>query len=326
MVNGDQLGYLTKIVFTQAASSGVSTSASAMLPAVITTVLWSCSAIYAAKSASIIGPQRANLARIALATVFLGIWAHTFGKGFEGPALSWFLLSGLIGFGFGDLALFGALPRIGPRLAILLTHCIAAPLAAMTEWAWLGTTLGWREILCAMVILSGVAVALAPDRGVFVKRSTFWIGVIFGIGSAIGQGLGSVISTKAAQVAELANYPIDGGTAAYQRIVAGLALTVVVIFLLPKKAEGALASGAYKKAWPYILANTLAGPALGVACYQWALMDGKTGVVMPIVATSPVVTLLLVWWMDGVRPTKRSTLGGIAAVCGVIALRLTQTH
>src|SRR6187402_1794859 len=103
VVNGDQLGYLTKIVLSQAATSGVSSSASAMLPAVITTVLWSCSAIYAARSASVIGAQRANLARILLATIFLGAWAHTFGKGFGGPALSWFLLSGVIGFGFGDL-------------------------------------------------------------------------------------------------------------------------------------------------------------------------------------------------------------------------------
>jgi len=297
-----------------------------MLPALITTALWSCSAIYAARSANIIGAQRANLARITLATIFLGIWAHTFGKGFEGPAFQWFLLSGATGFGFGDLALFGALPRIGPRLTILLTHCLAAPLAAFTEWAWLGTTLGSQEILCATVILGGVAVALAPDRGMVVARSTFWIGVAFGVGSAVGHGLGSVISTKAAHVAELANYPIDGGTAAYQRIVAGLALTAIVIFLLPKKLGDPPAAGAYKKAWPFVLANTLAGPALGVACFQWALMGGKTGIVMPVVATSPVVTLLLVWWMDGVRPTRRSVIGGMVAVGGVIALRMTQTQ
>ena len=42
---------------------------------------------------------------------------------------------------------------------------------------------------------------------------------------------------------------------------------------------------------------------------------------MPVVATVPVVTQLLVWWMDGQRPTARTLLGGAIAVAGVIALK-----
>lgn len=297
---------------------------SPLLPALLTTILWSCSAIFAARSAHIAGSQRANLSRILLAAVLLALWAHLFGKGFDGPSLPWFLLSGFVGFGLGDLALFGALPRLGPRLTILLTHCIAAPLAAFTEWSWLGTTLGWKEIVCAGVILIGVVVALAPDA-VFADRKSFWIGVLFGLGSAFGQGFGSVLSTKAGRVADAAGFHLDGGTAAYQRIVAGLALTIVV-FLFMQKTRPAepMAPGTWRKASGWIVANALCGPVLGVGCYQWALMSGKTGIVMPIVAISPVVTQLLTWWMDGTRPTLRTVLGGVVAVSGVAALRLVQ--
>jgi len=41
---------------------------------------------------------------------------------------------------------------------------------------------------------------------------------------------------------------------------------------------------------------------------------------MPIVATVPVLTQFLAWKIEGHRPTRRTVLGGIIAVAGVIAL------
>ncbi|MES2570627.1 MAG: EamA family transporter, partial [Verrucomicrobiota bacterium] len=157
-----------------------------MFASVLTTILFSFSVIFAARSARILGAGAANLCRIVLATVLLAIWAHGFGAGLGGPGLPWFFLSGVIGFGLGDLALFGALPRIGPRLSILLTQCLAAPIAGFTEWAWLGTRLHTMDLLCAAIILTGVVIALAPDRGLKVERKVFWIGTLFGFGSALG--------------------------------------------------------------------------------------------------------------------------------------------
>ena len=296
-----------------------------MLPAILTTLLWSCSAICAARSARLLGGAVANLSRMALAAALLAIWAHGWGGGLHGAALPWFLFSGVIGFGLGDLALFGALPRIGPRLTMLLTQCIAAPLAAFTEWLWLGTTLGWREMLCAVVILAGVVLALAPDRSFPVSRRLFWIGVLFGIGAACGQGFGSVISTKAGKIAAAAGEHLDGGTAAYQRILAGLALTALVfLFTRRQRAAAPQPAGDWNRAWGWVTVNALVGPVIGVACYQWALITGKTGVVMPIVATSPIFTQLLAWAVDGETPTRRTLLGGVVAVGGVVALRLVQ--
>jgi len=156
-----------------------------MFASFLTTILFSLSVIFAARSARMLGGARANLARISIATVLLALWAHGWGEGLHGASLPWFFLSGVIGFGLGDLALFGALPRIGPRLAILLTQCLAAPIAALAEWAWLGTRLQPADVACAGVILVGVAVALAPDRGLGVDRRTFWIGVLCGFGSAL---------------------------------------------------------------------------------------------------------------------------------------------
>jgi len=295
-----------------------------MLPAILTTFLWSCSAISAARSARIVGGARANLARMLVAAVLLGIFAHTAGRSLlGGPALPWFVASGLIGFGLGDVAMFAAIGRIGPRLTMLLTHCLAAPLAAITEWLWLGTRLGWQEIVCALVILGGVALALAPDRGVKIPRRTFWIGVLCGLASAAGQGFGSVLSRKAS-----AFYPephgivdgiIAGATAAYERLVPGI-LVALVFFLIARRTPANHEPRAWPRAWPWIIANALAGPGIGVAVYQWGVATTPTGILMPVVATVPVITQILAWKIEGHQPTQRTLLGGIIAVAGVIAL------
>ena len=297
-----------------------------MFAAALTTIFFSVSVVFGARSAKLLGPQIANLGRITLATILLGFWAHGFGAGVNGPGLPWFFLSGIIGFGLGDMALFGALPRIGPRLAILLTQCLAAPAAAAVEWLWLGTSLRTSDLVCAAVILGGVAIALAPDHGSDASPRTFWIGVLFGIGSAIGQALGAVVSRKAIAVGAAVGFPIDGGSAAYQRAIGGLLLTwlAVPIFLRSAPARPSTPSLRWREGWVFMAANALAGPSIGVGCYQWALKTKGSGIVLPIVATSPLVTILLSWWLDRIRPTRRAILGGLIAVLGAIALTLLQ--
>lgn len=274
-----------------------------------------------------VGGAAANVTRMALATVLLGVWAHfsPWAHGLGGAALPWFIASGFVGFGLGDVAMFVALQRIGPRLTMLLTHCLAAPLAATTEWLWLGEELTGKQILFAAVILAGVALALAPDHGTGASRRDFWIGVLAGLGSAAGQGLGSVLSRKANAAAALAGYSVDGGTAAYQRIVVGLLVALAFFLILRRvKPEPAPPAGTWPRAWVWITANALAGPTIGVACYQWGLVTTPTGVIMPIVALAPIATQLLAWAIDGTKPTGRTLLGGIIAVGGVIALRMEQ--
>jgi drug/metabolite transporter (DMT)-like permease len=295
-----------------------------MLPSFLTTIGFSLSVIFANRSAKVLGGPTANVARLSLAAFMLALWAHGFGGGLGGAGLPWFFLSGVVGFALGDTALFGALQRIGPRLTILLTQCLAAPIAASVEWVWLGTKLKPVEFVCSTVILAGVAVALAPDRSFEGSRRTFWSGVLCGVASAAGQALGAVISRKANSVSEAAGTMIDGGTAAYQRILAGLLVTALTFVFVKqmRPQSGTVGPAQWKIAWPLVVANALSGPTLGVACYQWALRTTASGVVLPIVATSPLVTMMLAWLMDGERPTRRVVWGGLIAVAGAVGLHI----
>jgi drug/metabolite transporter (DMT)-like permease len=67
-------------------------------------------------------------------------------------------------------------------------------------------------------------------------------------------------------------------------------------------------------------AAAMAGPAFGVSCYQWALMTKPTSIVLPIVATTPLVVMPLAHYIEGDRITWRTLMGGVLAVAGVIGL------
>ena len=304
-----------------------------MFAAFLTTILFSVSAVTANRVAKLLGGIEANFWRLVCATVLLGIYAHSFGRGLGGNALGIFLVSGCIGFGIGDFAVFQALPRLGSRLTILLVQCLAAPIAALVEWLWLGTVLSGAQMLCAVIILAGVALALSPSQHLNLTPKQLVPGVLFGVLAAAGQAGGAVLSRVANAQLRQAGQEIDGATAAYQRILGGI-VVIGVIFLINHQrkkllpAPDLLAASTFRAqanqraVWPWIAVNALAGPTLGVSCYQWALKTTQTGIVLPIVAITPLVIIPFARVFEGERPTRRSLAGGVLAVIGVVALTL----
>src|SRR5262245_47234761 len=133
-----------------------------MAAAFLTTILFSISVVCGHRSAKLIGGTEANFWRLSCATLFLGIWSYGFGIGLGGDAFPIFLLSGIMGIGVGDVALFQALPRLGSRLSLLLIQCLTAPFGALIEWLWLGTDLSGWQLVWGLTVLAGVGIALVP--------------------------------------------------------------------------------------------------------------------------------------------------------------------
>ena len=297
-----------------------------MVPALLATFLFATSSVAARRSIQHLGPANASLVRILLAASVLGIYAHGWGGGLRGPALPWFVVSGLIGFGICDTALFLALPLLGAQLASLMVQCLAAPLAAVTEWAWLGTRIDGDKLCGGALILTGVAIALLPRRGTNPHPPLTPKAILLGVVAAAGQGIGAVLSRHGQLLARDAGQPIDGLTVAYQRILAGVAFTLVWwVWQRSREAarrEGPAPALPWGRAWPWVVVNGLSGPCLGVACYQWAFQNHPTGVVMSITALTPLVVIPLAWGIEGIKPTVRGVAGGILAVSGVIWMAL----
>jgi drug/metabolite transporter (DMT)-like permease len=303
-----------------------------MLAALLTTLLFATSAICGYRTAKQIGGIEANFWRITLATIFLTIWAFTYGAGFAG-APGWFMLSGFFGIGVGDTSYFQALPRLGSRRTVLLCQCLTAPCAALIEWFWLGTTLNLPEILCIAVILVGVAIALAPGDHLTISPRNWRIGLLACACSAIGQAIGAVLIRKAFQAAADNGFHPDAGTTGYQRVLGGILIPTFALLIFkwrsahaqgPAFAEETLriSRDKWRRLWPWLLANALAGQTLGVTCMQWALRTTPAGIVTAIIATTPLFLLPMSRLVENEKIGLRPLIGAVIAVAGVIGLTL----
>lgn len=297
-----------------------------MIPAFLTAFLFSVSAVAANRSVSHLGSDLANFLRLLVAFALLGLWAHTGGVGLGGAALVFFLLSGLVGFGLGDVGVFHALPRLGARLTLLLTQCLAAPIAGLMEWVWLGSALTPAQMALGATILVGVGFALAPGRGPPREPRALLVGILCGLLSALGQAGGAVLSRKAYAVAMEAGQMVDGLSAAYQRVAGGILVAAIFWWISRSREAGAMRPPVpWKTASGVILLNALSGPVLGVGCYQWALSTTPSAVVLPIVALTPIVVIPLSRIFEGDRPDLRSLAGGAVAVSAAAALAYVTT-
>jgi len=269
------------------------------------------------------GPDLANLGRLLVALVAVGLFValsdrHPFSAGW-----GWLLLGGILGLGVGDIALFHALPRIGVGLTMLLTQCLAAPIALLLEYEALGLSPSGVQMLSALVILIGVGVALGePAEGDPADRRA---GVALGLLSAFGQACGAVGTPMAADACARANETMpDGFAQGFVRLLGGVPM--VILFILWTARRGGLFARVrrpydWRAASGWMLMNGIAGPALGVACYQWALTQHDAALVLSVVALTPLIGLLMQWAVEGVRPSWRLWLGGAIAIVGVVLLR-----
>jgi drug/metabolite transporter (DMT)-like permease len=293
-----------------------------MIGALGTTLCFALTAVFANRAAQQLGSTLANLYRLLLAVILLGVWAHVAGLGFGG-AFGWFFVSGLAGFGLGGVAMFQSLPRLGSSLAMLIVQCGTVLVAAGVEWLWLGTRLTLPQIALAGVTLVGVVLGLLPRSLPHLPRAVLQAGILWAVISAVGQGVGAVLSRKAFAVAAAAQLHPDPATTAYQRALGGLVIAAIAV-AIARGARGEKSHATLRETWTWVLANVLTGPVLGVTCYQWALSTTPAGIVQPIVATSPLVTIPLAAWIEGTRPRGLYYIGAVLAVGGVAGLYLAR--
>jgi len=241
-----------------------------VIAAFLTTILFSLSAIFGHRSAKLIGGTEANFWRVTLATTFLAIWSYIFGKGLEGTAFPFFLLSGIMGIGVGDVAYFQALPRLGPRLCLLLVQCLTAPLGALIEWLWLGTTLTFFQLLFGLITLVGVGIALKPDEKVRLARREWIVGTLCGVLAALGGAFGAVLSRKAYAVVQASGETIHAANAGYQRMLGGVLIAGICLLVVKRRefrfqarahrqAEAVISRRKWRGVWLLILLNARQG-------------------------------------------------------------------
>lgn len=301
-----------------------------MINAVIATLLFAVSATCGNRSARLVGGMEANFWRLTLAVLLLGVWSLNFGVGISGVAFWVFIVSGIAGIGVGDFGLFQAFPRLGARLTMLLTLCLTAPIGAFMEWVWLGSKLSLAEAGFSMMTISGVVITLWPDRKAALPRGHVLSGVLFALLAAGGGAVGAVLSRRAYELCRLAGEPVDGPSAAFQRVMGGVVVTGLVFAILrsrqihhriePVRAEFASAREKWKRLWPWVTGNALSGITIGVSFMQRSLETTEAGIVLAIVATTPIAVIPLARIVEGDRITRKAMAGSVVAVTGAVML------
>lgn len=289
--------------------------------------MWTVSSVASARAAATIGAARANRQRLFIALTLLAVLSLWCVDWRWNTASWWFVLSGAVGLGVGDLALFGAYRRLGARLPALFTHTLAAPTAALLEWLWLGAAPTWPEAACGVVILTGVALALAPKERAHIPRGVFWSGFAFSVLSALGLATSAVLSRKANSLGLASHAFVPGLDMATLRNLGGVALVLAVWpweRLHRRLTDGGQVAD-YRRGWAWLVLSGVVGPGIGVVCYQVALTHAKAGPVQAVVALVPLLVIPLAWRVEGDRPGIRALMGGLLGVGGAVAMALVHT-
>jgi drug/metabolite transporter (DMT)-like permease len=231
----------------------------------------------------------------------------------------WLALSGLIGFVLGDAALFQAFVMIGPRLAMLLM-ALSPVMGAVLAWLLLGETLSGWEILGMALAIGGVAWVVTdrrngksnPDRA----PRAYLIGVLFGLGGALGQALGLILSKQG----------LHGDFSALSGNVIRLIAATITIWAFTALSGQAPNTLRVLRARPgamrYIVGGAVAGPFLGVWLSLIAVQNAPVGVASTLMSFPPILLIPLGWLIFKERITQRAIAGTVLALAGVAVLFL----
>jgi len=315
-----------------------------MFPALLATFCFACSAVCGQRLARLMGSIRGNYWRLVLAVAIL--WVVTllaYSGSVREETAGWYLLSGVIGFGVGDVALFLAYPHLGSRLTVLVLMSFGVFFGAVGDWWLLGTRLGWGLVGSIVVIVFGLGLALhRPGEPLRWGR-----GLVFAIIAGWGQGFGAVLSRIAQTVAEDGGFAVPAISQTAQRasgglVVAAIAFAVVRLVAARKtdrakaspgdRADAPLAAGArpvppkYRKNLPFwLVGSALFGPVIGVSAMQWALeVLHSSALVVAITATAPLMIVPLARWVEREKTSPRALLGTTVAVAGVVLAALMR--
>ncbi len=253
----------------------------------------------------------------------------------SGETWMWLLLSGVVGYFFGDWCLFNSYLTIGSRMGQLFMT-LAPMFTALSAWVMIGQTLSWTALLAMAVTLAGIAISvLGRDAQHHVAVSLPLKGILYGIGAGLGQGVGLVLSkigvdhyTNDVRQWAMDNYPLSIFNYQFSldsvlpfasnmiRCVAGLACFAAWL-ILSGHAGRMRDSLKERKGLLAMVIAVFSGPFIGVGFSLMAVQYTAAGIASTIMAMTPILILLPSRWLFHQPITARAVLGAVISVVGV---------
>lgn len=317
---------------------------------------WTLSALFFEFAGKKIGSLIVNILRLIFAFFLLGTMLFVttgsyFPQNADANTWIWMILSGLVGFVFGDLCLFYSYLLITARFSQLLMT-LAPPFAAFFGWIILGETLSPMGFVGMAVTLLGISISVLKRGGnntlvagagnltvvtncekdsrirsileklnPNLKLHLPLKGLLLGVGGALGQGLGIVLSKQgmnyysiSAQGSEVAKYIPFAATQI--RIITGT-IGFALIILLSRRVKDFKEGIKDKKAMGATFAGSIFGPFIGVSLSLMAIQYTNTAVASTIMATTPIIILIPYIILYKKKITLVEVLGAVLSVVGV---------
>lgn len=276
---------------------------------------WSATGLFFAEAARRIGALRVNLLRLPLALTLLTLALAATGTTFapiNGTRAAYLAASGVVGLVIGDLALFEAMRRIGPRLSFLIMS-LAPISASVAALVLLGERPGRLALLGIAVTLGGVVWVVGEPHAGEPRGSHEANGVVLAVVGAACQGVGLVLAKvgMAGQVPPLA--------ATWVRMATATVVIWALTALAGRTRELGVAN-ATRRAGVAIIGGAFFGPFLGVWLSLVAARLTDVGIAATIMATTPVLVIPILMVLEHYRPTARALVGTAVTVAGVALL------
>lgn len=290
---------------------------------------WTATAMASEVATKRMGVFVSNVWRMALAFLCSAILMYVFTGTFipvyaDSSTWMWLLLSGVVGYFFGDWCLFNSYIWMGSRYGQLFMT-LAPMAAAFAAWIMLGQELSWKALVAMVVTIAGIMITiLGKGDGKRVKFTLPWQGILFGIGAGLGQGIGLVLS-KVGLDSYTSGVPVDvlpqindylPFSANMIRCIAGFICFAIWLFV---RGEGKrlLASHNDHKGLGMLMLAVIFGPFLGVGFSLMAVQYTAAGIASTLMATTPIIILLPSWYFFHQKITLKVVVGALISVLGV---------
>lgn len=306
------------------------------LIAITVAVSWTACAMFAEVASKRLGSFGLNITRMILSLLLLAVLMYVV-TGAPYPLYAdadtwlWLSLSGLVGYVLGDYCLMNCYIQVGSRIGQLLMT-LAPPAAALSGLILLGEHMSGVAVMGMFITILGIGISLGfPQQRADVSAtpadgSRVLRGVLLGIGAAMGQGVGLVLSAKgltcyeaSLQAHHLTGSPIE--TLIPFASTSMRAVTGLIGFSLWAKMTGRLGEVTNilhdRKGLLCALAATITGPFIGVSLSLMATLYTSTGIAQTIMATTPLLILLPSYFFFHQRIGLREIVGAFISVVGV---------
>jgi len=292
------------------------------LAALFTSVCFTGTSVLFTQASQQVGSTVVNRTRVLLALIFLMIlnWA-LYGAPLPLDAGAerwfWFGLSGAIGYAMGDAFLFQAFLWIGTQRSMLMMS-LAPLISAALAWVFFGETLTGIQMLGVIVTLAGIAwVILRRDSNPARVAEKPALGVLFGLGAAIGQAVGFVLSKQGLTGGFS---PITGNAI---RMLAAVIVLWGLVIAQGKAGRTLDALRGHPRVLAMLSLASFTGPVLGVTSSLFALQYTQIGIASTLTALPPVFLLPVGWLAFKEKFDWGAVLGTLVAIGGVALLFLT---